>query len=411
MSFAEEKKLRKLWIVLVVIMLGVAACGPAGNGDENGDADNGDPAGEVITTESGLQVEILEAGTGPQPQQGNRVRVHYTGSLEDGTVFDSSAGGEPFTFPLGVGSVIPGWDEGIALLNEGAKARLTIPPELGYGETGSGATIPPNATLLFDVELVEVIPGAPAAPQSVDEADYTVTDSGLKYFDFEVGDGEMPEEGQPVRINYTVWLEDGTKLDSTLDRDQPLTFSIGIGQVLPGWDEGVISMREGGQRQLVIPPDLAFGAESPGGNIPENATLIMEVELLEVLEGGPSDPPEYDEADLVETESGLQYLDIEEGSGEAITAGQLATVHYTGWLDDGSKFDSSLDRGEPLQFPVGEGVVIPGWDEGLLGMKAGGVRLMIVPPDLAYGETGFQNVVPPNATLTFLVELEEINNR
>jgi peptidylprolyl isomerase len=391
---------------LVLIMIAVVACGPAGNEENEDDGtenSSNETAGEVITTASGLQVEIVEPGTGDPPALGDQVSVHYTGSLEDGTVFDSSEGGDPFTFPLGEGRVIPGWDEGIALLSEGTKAKLTIPPELGYGETGAGSQIPPNATLIFDVELVNVI--RPEPPQSVDESDYTVTDSGLKYYDFVEGDGEMPEEGKPVRIHYTVWLEDGTRLDSSLDRGQPLAYPAGQGQVLPGWDEGVLSMREGGQRQLVLPPDLAFGEASPGGNIPENATLIMEIELLEVLEGGPAAPPEYDEDDIVETESGLQYVILEEGSGAETTAGNMITAHYTGWLEDGTKFDSSLDRGESIQIPLGQGAVIPGWDEGLIGMQVGEVRLLIIPPDLAYGETGAGQQIPPNATLIFQVEL------
>lgn len=107
--------------------------------------------------ESGLDIEILEEGDGPKPNKGDTVHVHYTGTLEDGTQFDSShSRGQPIAFPLGQGRVIKGWDEGIALLNKGAKAKLTIPPELGYGAQGAGGVIPPNATLIFEVELVDI---------------------------------------------------------------------------------------------------------------------------------------------------------------------------------------------------------------------------------------------------------------
>ena len=109
----------------------------------------------MTKTESGLEYEITQEGTGDAPKRGQNVRVHYTGKLLDGTVFDSSHNrGQPIAFPLGMGAVIKGWDEGIALLNKGAKATLTIPPELGYGARGAGGAIPPNATLIFDVELV-----------------------------------------------------------------------------------------------------------------------------------------------------------------------------------------------------------------------------------------------------------------
>jgi len=110
-----------------------------------------------MKTASGLEYVEQEAGTGAQAEDGKNVSVHYTGKLQDGTVFDSShSRGEPITFKLGIGQVIKGWDEGIALMKVGGKAQLIIPSGLGYGERGAGGVIPPNATLVFDVELVDV---------------------------------------------------------------------------------------------------------------------------------------------------------------------------------------------------------------------------------------------------------------
>jgi len=108
-------------------------------------------------TDSGLRYKIIQKGDGAQAEKGKTVSVHYKGSLTDGTVFDSSyKRNQPIDFPLGMGQVISGWDEGIALLQVGDKARFVIPPSLGYGERGAGGVIPPNATLIFDVELVAV---------------------------------------------------------------------------------------------------------------------------------------------------------------------------------------------------------------------------------------------------------------
>ncbi|MGH7164274.1 MAG: FKBP-type peptidyl-prolyl cis-trans isomerase [Nitrospiraceae bacterium] len=108
------------------------------------------------------------------------------------------------------------------------------------------------------------------------------------------------------------------------------------------------------------------------------------------------------------TESGLQYVDLVKGTGRQAEPGNSATVHYTGWLANGTKFDSSLDRKEPFSFRVGGGQVIQGWDEGVKGMKVGGKRKLIIPPNLGYGARGAGNVIPPNATLTFEVELLEV---
>ncbi|MEO1093788.1 MAG: FKBP-type peptidyl-prolyl cis-trans isomerase [Cyanobacteria bacterium J06638_28] len=111
----------------------------------------------LVTTESGLQYEDIVEGTGAMPQKGQRVTVHYTGTLEDGTKFDSSRDrGRPFSFNIGVGQVIKGWDEGVSSMRVGGQRKLVIPPELGYGARGAGGVIPPNATLLFDVELISL---------------------------------------------------------------------------------------------------------------------------------------------------------------------------------------------------------------------------------------------------------------
>tara|TARA_B100000586_G_scaffold14705_1_gene10075 strand:- start:119 stop:487 length:369 start_codon:yes stop_codon:yes gene_type:complete len=118
---------------------------------------------------------------------------------------------------------------------------------------------------------------------------------------------------------------------------------------------------------------------------------------------------EIENEDTVTTPSGLQYTDLAEGDGEEAQAGNNVSVHYTGWLTDGTKFDSSVDKNQPFQFPLGAGRVIAGWDEGVCGMKVGGKRKLTIPSDLGYGPTGAGGVIPPNATLVFEVELLEIN--
>ena len=233
------------------------------------------------------------------------------------------------------------------------------------------------------------------------------TKSGLEYKDVTLGDGEQPKKGDKVVVHYTGTLEDGTKFDSSKDRGKPFEFNIGVGQVIRGWDEGVITMRPGGNRTLIIPSNLAYGDRGAGKLIPPGATLIFEVELIEVKK-------KFIDSDYslpgteIKTESGLLMIEHVEGNGVKPKTGQAVSVHYTGLLADGTQFDSSHDRGQPIRFNLGEGRVIKGWDEAILDMSIGSKRTLIIPPDLGYGERGAGGAIPPNATLIFEVELIDI---
>ena len=121
-----------------------------------------------------------------------------------------------------------------------------------------------------------------AAKGKTAAAKTVTTASGLKYTDVKVGSGASPVKGKQVKVHYTGTLENGKKFDSSVDRNEPFIFVIGVGQVIPGWDEGVMSMKVGGKRKLIIPSKLGYGARGAGGVIPPNATLLFDVELLDV---------------------------------------------------------------------------------------------------------------------------------
>jgi hypothetical protein len=141
----KKGSLLKLWVALGVLSLGAAGLAWAGTAGQ-----------QMTTTQSGLKLQVLEEGTGPSPTTADVVLVHYEGKLEDGTVFDSTRGKQPVPFP--VTGVIPGFTEGLQLMKKGGSYRLKIPSELAYGEKGAGGVIPPNATLDFEIQLLEVVP-------------------------------------------------------------------------------------------------------------------------------------------------------------------------------------------------------------------------------------------------------------
>lgn len=139
------------------------------------------------------------------------------------------------------------------------------------------------STIAVSVVLAALLAVPAFAQEAKKDGGKTVTTAtGLKYVDVVVGKGASPAAGKSVKVHYTGTLENGKKFDSSVDRNQPFSFTIGVGQVIKGWDEGVMTMKVGGKRKLIIPSNLGYGASGAGGTIPPNATLLFDVELLDV---------------------------------------------------------------------------------------------------------------------------------
>ncbi len=215
--------------------------------------------------------------------------------------------------------------------------------------------------------------------------------------DVTIGTGEPAVPGDLVTIRYVAWLweEDPTDHKGQQVDSGELEFLLGVGETLDAFDQGLGNMRVGGLRRMQVPPEYALGGETQD-NIPPNSTLVIEVELLAVRP-------------LLTDSAPFRIIDLREGDGAAAGNGFVLNVVYAGWLYDESQPDSKGRQFDVnntgFNFSLGLGHVIPGWDQGLVGMRENGERRLIIPPELAYGEMGQRPRIPPDATLLFDVTL------
>jgi FKBP-type peptidyl-prolyl cis-trans isomerase len=212
----------------------------------------------------------------------------------------------------------------------------------------------------------------------------------LEIKDVKIGSGPAAQPGDFLTMDYTGTLTNGEVFDSSKKPGRaPFKFVLAAGMVIKGWDQGIVGMKVGGTRTLVIPPDLAYGDEAKGP-IPAKSTLKFVVELKKIERS--------------------TYVTTKKGTGPGVKFGDAISVHYTGKLKDGKKFDSSYDRKQPFDVTVGQTRLIPGFTQGLIGMKVGEKRTVTIPPELGYGPRGAGGVIPPNATLIFDLELVKIGS-
>ena len=254
-------------------------------------------------------------------------------------------------------------------------------------------------TILASMVLALLATGCKDGAETEDGPQVVTVMDGLSYVDVVVGEGVACAKGDHIVVAYTGWcLVDGEKASEPFDKspdDKPIKFQVGVGRLIRGWDEGIPGMKVGGKRELTISPENGYGVQAMD-KIPANSTLFFEVELLDVIR--------------------VEIEDVKVGDGPVAEVGDQLSVHYTGWLyEDGQKkgepFDSSHTRGVPLEFALGQSRVIQGWHKGIAGMKVGGQRTLIIPPELGYGPREVGGIIPANSTLFFDVELVSIQGK
>jgi len=430
-----------------------------------------------------LQVEVTKEARckdSSKAEEGDKVTVHYGGFLQDGKKFDSSFDrAQPFTFSMGVGQVIPGWDQGLLGVCPGEERHLVVPAPLAYGDRGAGDVIPPGATLLFDIVIVDVEKNGEAETKAKEEEEerrkqeLKAREEEEERRNQELKAREEEEERRKQELKAREEEKERRRLQQKLVEEEEERRKQDLNKLREEEEERrnqELKAREEEkerrrlQQKLVEEEeerrrlDLIAREEEEERRAADRKAREEELKrrkeeekrrkeeekrrkLQKEREAAAAEKKRL-EAEIAEREAAQEsqrrkeeeyddeYYYYDYGPESSCDPGELKiqvtnspsrcprksatgdqlTMHYTGKLSTGRKFDSSVDRNKPFQFTLGVGQVIAGWDEGLLGMCVGESRTLVIPPDLAYGEQGVGAVIPPCSVLVFEVELLDIAN-
>ncbi|CAD7701085.1 unnamed protein product [Ostreobium quekettii] len=359
--------------------------------DDEEDYDGGeDKVGEVVnvTKDGGVKKKIITAGKGYlTPEKGDVVEVHYVGTLADGgEKFDSSRDRDtPFTFNLGKGEVIKGWDEGVARMKKGEKAVLTCAPKYAYGEAGSPPKIPANATLDFEVELL--------GWKSVKDI---AGDGGVIKTTMVEGEGwENPRDKDEVLVKYEAKVKGADAPFTT----QEVEFTVSEGHFCKALPIAVKKMKKGEKASLIVNAEYGLGEAGQPPEVPPNSELEISLELVS-----------WKKVDDVTDDSLVIKKTLKKGTGYSKPK-EMATVtiKYTARLEDGTVFEENNE----LKFVTDEDQVIRGLDLAVMKMEKEEVALVTIGPSYAFGDCDTKRdkaMVPAGSTVVYEVELLSMDN-
>jgi len=403
-------------------------------------------------TANGLYYKIIKGSKDTiKPKLGDWVSVQMRWQYKDSVMFDSrkSQGGMPVRFQVPASDFKGDIYEGIKLLSAGDSAVFLINSDSLFLKTFHQPKRPKfvdtNSVITFNIKLLTIDnPRSLMKKEQDDLAKYlqvkNITiqpaSSGLYFIESVAGKGMKIDTACWVTLHFKVSLIDGKQLFSSYDRGEPIGFEYGKRFDTPGVEEAIGMMKKGGKATAVVPSKLAYGETGRAGVVPPFATLIYELEIINVQTKAEHDKTlaadkkkaeeklqknkSEETANLTKylkeknitakpTPSGIYYIEKAKGSGTKAASGKVVKVHYTGTLLNGTKFDSSRDRNQPFEFTLGQGQVIKGWDEGIALMNVGGKATLIIPSNMGYGERDM-GTIPPYSTLVFDVELLDVKD-
>ncbi|XP_023258959.1 peptidyl-prolyl cis-trans isomerase FKBP10 [Seriola lalandi dorsalis] len=337
---------------------------------------------DIWNAEDKVQIRTINkpAGCKRTTVASDFVRYHYNGTLLSGEAFDSSySRNTTYDTYLGQGDLIKGMDEGLMGMCVGERRIVIVPPFLAYGENGSGTLVPPQATLVFEVLLIDVFNPKDDLIVEVKEVPKGCT--------------RRTVTGDYIRYHYNGTFQDGTAFDSSYQRNSTYNTYIGMGYVIRGMDKALQGLCIGEKQRITIPPHLAYGEEGVGDLIPGSAVLVFDIYVIDFH--NPKDPV------AVKVTHKPQECNV------TSEADDLIQYRYNCSLMDGTLLYSSDQYNSPSTTTLGAKMVILGLEEGLSGMCVGERREVVIPPHWGHGENGAGGV-PRSAVLFFELELVEL---